>query len=1220
MMRRQLLGHAACLLLLAGCGQDALVDSDTGDGATTTSDADLKDAESDTGAGDGVAAADQTGGGADVPGTADAVEDTAGAGVGSDCKSDKDCIGFDLVCDKTAGQCVACNGDVDCVAPDTCKAHVCVPPPKSCGSSKDCAELDQVCDKGAGFCVDCVGDDDCASGLVCQSTVCVAPLCKAGETRCKDNGTLEICSEAGDAWTATPCPAAQLCVAGFCKAQGGGGCSEGSTQCADAVTLLMCDAAGAWQPTICPGTSFCVSNTSGAICGQADCKPGTKVCQGDKVVECNAAGELGDLSDDCGATGKTCEAGACKEKPAGTLCTPGNTVCQGNAVATCDAAGAAWTTTACGSGSACEAGSCKPVVCTPAAKQCKDGKVQICNASGTGEATLEDCQSKGLFCWQGACSAQVCQPNSVGCQGDKLVVCNDTGSQLSTQACDDGDPCSKNLCVAGACNFTKPACDDGEPCTIDGCNSVTGACTASVNNGPCDDGDACTLATVCTVSGCKPAPGGEVGTLAGSGGTGAQNGAGTSATFSGTVSGVLAVGDVVYVADAGNHGIRAIAKDGSVSTYAGLLGTAGFIDGNLADARFKTPHGLAALPDGSIAVADTGNLRIRRISPQGAVSLWAGSGGSGSTDGPGSSASFNLPFGIVAAPAGGVYVTDSTAHRVREVKADGTVSTLVGAGAGFADGPLAAAKLKLPEGIARAANGALYVGDSGNGRVRRIAAGIVETVAGSGAVGSADGAPTSASFGNSLAGIGIDAAGNVVVVDSANHRLRRIAGNGVVSTLLGGTGGYADGLAAQAKLSTPVAITLGDKGRWIVSDRGNRRIRWMDPAVVDCDDGQGCTADSCDKATGTCKHTAIGAGGACEDGDGCTIGETCNAVGSCGGGKPKVCDDGDACTTDSCDAMAGGCVATLNLAPIPVSLGSKHDVLFWIDTSGSMAQEAKYLNDQLNVFQKLVPATADVRVVLFGNGFGICVQQPMGGPNCTDGPTFMHVKQSIGSTNGPNILTTNSAKFGSFLRPGAVQHVVAVTDDNQSTPSACSTPCGSANGGALGTACSDCKANWFMNSMNQLLPQVYAKNASMPYGMIHHSIVAYENKSDCPTIAQKGAAYLRMTELTGGEKMKVCDTSWAPFFVKLGERFKSGGSNCGFLKPAAPAGAGASGAFTVRIHTATGTTVVKPAAGGVCNGDGYTTSSADGKTTVTLCPQSCQAAATASLDVLYSCQ
>ncbi|MCB9738560.1 MAG: hypothetical protein H6747_04770 [Deltaproteobacteria bacterium] len=1202
---------------LAACGADSLEVAGNSD-ASLSDDAAAAEIQGD-GAGaasDAIVVTQDTGtGGGGVDGQA---ADTA-TGLGSPCKSDKECIGFDLVCDKAAGACVACNTNVDCQAPDTCKAHFCVPPPKACGSSKDCAELGQVCDKSLGHCVDCVTADDCGAGKICQSTVCVEPLCTPAEVRCKDDATLEICSANGNAWSPTPCAEGQTCEGGACKGSAGE-CSKGSMQCADAVTLKSCDETGTWQSTICPQQTWCISNASGAICGVSDCKPGSLLCQGDKVIECNAAGEMGDVSDDCSASGKICESGVCKEKQAGGLCTPGATVCQGSKLATCDGAGGAWTVAACAAGSACSDGSCKPVVCTPAAKRCEGKQLLICNAVGTAESVVEDCGGKGLYCFGGACSKQICTPGSVVCEGNVVATCNATGDAFATAACDDGDACSKNTCKAGACDFSQPMCDDGDPCTTDTCDTITGACSVIATGGPCDDGDACTLVTECTVQGCKPAAAGQVSTLAGSGGTGSQDGAGSSASFSGTVSGVLAHNGAVYVADAGNHSVRKVAVDGTVSTWAGKSGVSGFVDGALADARFHTPHGLAALSDGSIVVVDSGNRRIRRISAQGTVALWAGSGGSGSTDGPGTSASFTVPYGVAESANGGVYVTDTATHRIREILADGTVSTLAGSSAGFVDGPLAGAKLKNPEGIARAPGGAWIVCDSGNYRVRRIANGVIQTLAGTGSPGANDGLGSSASFGTSLGGVAVEASGAVVIVDSANHRLRRISPAGTVSTLVGASGGFADGPAAGAKLSTPVAISRQLDGRLIVSDRGNRRIRAMDPAVIDCDDGKGCTADSCDPKTGSCKNTPIGSGGACEDGDPCTVGETCDAVGSCSGGKAKACDDGDACTTDACNTVQGGCVATPKVAPVSVSLAGKHDVIFWIDTSGSMAQEAKYLNDQLNNFQKVVPKEADVNVVLIGNGFGICVQPPMGGTNCTDGPKFHHVKQTIGSTNGPNILAQNAAKWTPFLRPGATQHIVAVTDDNQSQPSPCSTACSTANGGQLGSNCSDCKAKWLFDELAKLAPALFAPKANQPYGLVHHSIVAYESKADCPTIAQKGAAYLRMSELTGGLKMKVCDTNWAPFFQQLGALFQTVAGDCAFAQPTPPAGAGSSGQFVVRVHSATGTKVLQPAPNGVCSGDGFSTKSDAGKTIVTLCPQSCQAAQAGTLDVIYSCQ
>jgi sugar lactone lactonase YvrE len=166
----------------------------------------------------------------------------------------------------------------------------------------------------------------------------------------------------------------------------------------------------------------------------------------------------------------------------------------------------------------------------------------------------------------------------------------------------------------------------------------------------------------------------------------------------------------VFVADAGNHAIRRITRAGMVSTLAGS-GIAGSADGTGAAASFDTPSGLAIDATGNVYVADRGNHRIRVITPAGVVGTLAGSGVAGATDGEGSAATFNLPTDIDLDLAGNAYVADSGNNKIRLVAADGTVSTLAGSVAGGENGRAETATFRDPAGITLGANGSLYVAD-----------------------------------------------------------------------------------------------------------------------------------------------------------------------------------------------------------------------------------------------------------------------------------------------------------------------------------------------------------------------------------------------------------------------------------------------------------------------------------------------------------------------------
>jgi ABC-type branched-subunit amino acid transport system substrate-binding protein/sugar lactone lactonase YvrE len=274
----------------------------------------------------------------------------------------------------------------------------------------------------------------------------------------------------------------------------------------------------------------------------------------------------------------------------------------------------------------------------------------------------------------------------------------------------------------------------------------------------------------------------------------------------------------------------------TVSTLAGD-GNWGYRDGPGPQARFLGPEGLAIDPQGSVYVAERFGNRIRRISPDGMVSTLAGMGTPGYSDGPGSSAQFNYPFGLALDGAGNLYVGDTFNHRIRVVHNDGTVSTLAGDGtAGYRDGPASQAQFDRPTGVALSESGVLYVADSGNNRIRAISMdGIVKTLAGSGERGFKDGPPDQAQF-NGPQHLTVDGDGIIYASDSVtfelrgNHAIRRITPDGVVTTLAGtGQPERADGMVAEVGFSLPSGLDVDAAGNLFVADEDNQRIRVITP-------------------------------------------------------------------------------------------------------------------------------------------------------------------------------------------------------------------------------------------------------------------------------------------------------------------------------------------------------------------------------------------------------
>ena len=272
---------------------------------------------------------------------------------------------------------------------------------------------------------------------------------------------------------------------------------------------------------------------------------------------------------------------------------------------------------------------------------------------------------------------------------------------------------------------------------------------------------------------------GVVTTLAGLPGTpGSADGSRTTARFDSPTGLAFGPDGAIYVSDTGNHPVRRVTANGVVTTLAGFAGNADFADGSTTSARFNQPLGLAVAPDGTIFVADSGNHLIRVIATNGTVSVLAGNPETfGSADGTGTNAFFNNPVGLALAPDGSLFVSDANNFTLRRVTAAGVVTTLAGAAGqdGSADGPAASARFGKPAELALAPNGTLYIADAAHHTIRRLTPdGRVSTIAGLvGGEGGADGANGLARFFNPY-GLAIAARGHLVVADTYNQTVREL--------------------------------------------------------------------------------------------------------------------------------------------------------------------------------------------------------------------------------------------------------------------------------------------------------------------------------------------------------------------------------------------------------------------------------------------------------------
>ena len=232
-------------------------------------------------------------------------------------------------------------------------------------------------------------------------------------------------------------------------------------------------------------------------------------------------------------------------------------------------------------------------------------------------------------------------------------------------------------------------------------------------------------------------------------------------------------------------------------------------------------------------IADTGNNKIRKVDTSGRISSVAGTGDRGFSGdgGPAIEATLAAPRDVAVAADGSLYISDSGNHRIRKLNPAGDISTVAGTrSSGFRrDGGLAtSAELDLPLGIAVDGSGDLFIADSRNHRIRRVlATGIIITLAGSNNFGGDGGPATDALLFFPLS-VAVDSVGDLYIADSRNHRTRQVNVSGTITTVAGtgdpdfaGDGGQARG----ADLFAPRDLTFDADGNLYIADLGNRRVR-----------------------------------------------------------------------------------------------------------------------------------------------------------------------------------------------------------------------------------------------------------------------------------------------------------------------------------------------------------------------------------------------------------
>lgn len=332
----------------------------------------------------------------------------------------------------------------------------------------------------------------------------------------------------------------------------------------------------------------------------------------------------------------------------------------------------------------------------------------------------------------------------------------------------------------------------------------------------------------------KPAPTlrdgvGVVTALAGTGYPGFADGPKGDAAFSDPFAIAVDGEGNVIVADAGaSNRIRRITPQGTVETLAGS--EEGFSDGAALNASFNTPSGIAIDADDNLIIADTSNNRIRKLDGKGQVSTIAGSGVAGSKDGAALEAEFNGPIGVAVDATGNIFVADTYNDRIRRITPEGDASTFAGGALAAADSE---AKLDTPCGIAVDEQGNVYVADTGNDRVLKLDARGMVTKIWPRPEDSGGEAEDAASFDKPV-GIALTHDGFLFVA-SEGGRIHRISPEGDLSLFAGLRPGFADGAGARARFNGPSGIAVDPQGNVYVADTQNyliRQIKQVSPASV----------------------------------------------------------------------------------------------------------------------------------------------------------------------------------------------------------------------------------------------------------------------------------------------------------------------------------------------------------------------------------------------------
>ena len=281
----------------------------------------------------------------------------------------------------------------------------------------------------------------------------------------------------------------------------------------------------------------------------------------------------------------------------------------------------------------------------------------------------------------------------------------------------------------------------------------------------------------------------------------------------------------VYIADRANHRVEKVTSGGTLSVFAGTSSGGAPTAGAATSSRLNNPSGVAVDSSGNVYIADTYNHRVEKVTPEGVLSIIAGTGTSGApTAGTATSSRLNQPMGVAVDSSGNVYIADSANHRIEKVTPEGVLSIIAGSGSSGAPtaGTATSSALNTPTGVAVDSSGNVYIADSGNNQVEKVTSGgTLSVFAGTGSAGAPTaGAATSSALWNP-SGVAVDSSGNVYIADRDSPRVEKVTSGGTLSVFAGTgvPGTPTAGAATSSKLDTPAGVAVDSSGNVYIANR-----------------------------------------------------------------------------------------------------------------------------------------------------------------------------------------------------------------------------------------------------------------------------------------------------------------------------------------------------------------------------------------------------------------